>query len=88
MGTCGHPYIKRRWAELDVPFDDKTHRFLHVPLGNGQSTPSLRQATLGKHLQQVLLLILPTPFWGLHMHGKVNVNMKIKIYRDLKKCCE
>lgn len=76
------PHIERRWAELDVPLDDETHRFLHVPLGNGQSAASLWQATLWKHLQQVLLLGLPTPCWWLHMHHRMEVNIMLRMFRD------
>lgn len=71
-GWCvAEPHIERRWAELDVALDDEAHRFLHVPLGDGQGAASLWQATLRKHLQQVLLLGLPPACWWLHRHSKV-----------------
>lgn len=72
-GLCvAEPHIERWWTELDVALDDKAHSLLHVSLGNRQGTASLRQATLRKHLQQVLLLGLPPRGWRLDTHKYVD----------------
>lgn len=73
-------HIKRRGAELDIALNDKAHSFLHVSFGNRQGTASLRQTTLRKHLQQVLLLSLPPRHWWLDIH-------MYTVILDGCKCC-
>ena len=58
-------HIERGGAQLDVSLDDEPHGLLHVTPGDGQGAAGLRQATLGEHLQKVLLLGLPTRHWTL-----------------------
>lgn len=78
-------HVKRSGAELHVPLNDEAHRFLHVSFGDGQSTASLWQTALWKHLQQVLFLGLPLRLWQLNAYTFIVLAAVPNIYREMYK---
>lgn len=78
-------HVKRSGAELHIPLNDKAHRFLHVSFGNRQSTASLWQTALWKHLQQVLFLGLPLSLRLLNPNTFIALAVIPNIYREMHK---
>lgn len=70
-----------RWGacKLDISLNNETNSFLHVTFSNRQCTSGLSHTAFRKHLEKMLLLVIPRRFTNLKTHFQTYIHLKTSL---------